>query len=61
MTEVKERVLYLPAIPVHSWHGIKLILPDFGFLTPRKISNRNEHVLIQAVVNIGEVFVGKTL
>ena len=59
-SEVKERArLELPAIPVHSWHGIRLILTDFCFLTPNKISNRNEHVLIQTVVNIGEVFVGK--
>ena len=61
MTGVKERVrLYLPPIPVQFWHGIRLFLPDYSFFMPRKISNRTEHVLIQDVVNIGEVFVGKT-
>jgi len=61
MIEFKERVrLYLTPIPVHSWHGIRLILPHFSFFTPSKISNRNENVIIQGVVNAGEVFVGKT-
>jgi hypothetical protein len=60
MTEVKERVrLYLPSISVHSWYGIRLILPDLNFFTPSKISNRAEHALIQGVVNIEEIFVGK--
>jgi len=61
MIDVKERGrLYLPPIPVHSWHGIRLILPDFSIFTSSKISNRTERVLMQGVVNIGEIFVGKT-
>jgi hypothetical protein len=61
MIEVKETVLlFLLPIPMHSWHGIKLRLPEFSFFTPSKISKRTEHVLIQGVVDTGEVFLGKT-